>query len=138
MSFAWFRQKKPDSDRPSMAEDVFEVIADYAEFVSNNSGLTIIRDEKHLPRNKEAIVMALCYAIATQNNTAEMRKSLAEWALSLAYCQKDIGDGDISSSGVAHYVQLLLAVEADVDRIERLVLAAIDLRTRIYGGTSDF
>jgi hypothetical protein len=96
--FEWFTRKKPDIDRARLAEQIGKTIADYAVFVSNNPGFGIIRDEKRLPHEKEVIVMALCFAIATQDVTPEMRKTLADWALSLAYYQKGVGERDIHQS----------------------------------------
>jgi hypothetical protein len=102
-------------------------------------------------------------AIATQDITAEVRKSLAERALSLAYCQKGLGARDVhqldfgitqfdvstmseeslldltqsSPAGEEKFDGLLPAVKADLARIEQRIKAAIGLRTKTRNGKAE-
>jgi len=154
------KKERPEIDRAYLADAVGKIIADYDKFVVNNPGFEVIRDEKRLPHDKETIVMAFCFAIATQDNTNEMRSSLAERALSLAYFQKDVGDNDLHPLGFAvaqtdvwtgentvalktsdpagkeKFEELLPAVQADIARIDQRTKSAVSLRARTRNGNA--
>jgi hypothetical protein len=158
MAIAWFATAIPKSDRNRIAEKAAKIIRDYDQFAMTAPGITVIRDEGSLPHDKDKIIMAFCHRIATEDNMAASAiRSLAGSALSLAYFQKDVGD-DLHPSGVditqfdlttmseealldffredgpigkEKYDRMLPAVQADLDRIERMLKAAISLRARI-------
>jgi hypothetical protein len=146
--FAWARTKTPTIDREALAARVGEIIADYSAFISNNPGVAVLRDVSRLPHDREKIIMALCFAIATRDVAPRTRKSLAECALSLAYFQPDVGERDLFHSGrdAAEYVasgltgeptdeeryaSFLPAVQADRALINLRIIAAFDLWTRM-------
>jgi hypothetical protein len=141
--FAWATTKMPKIDREALAARVGEVIADYSAFISNNPGIAVLRDVSRLPHDREKIVMALCFAIATRDVAPRLRKSLAECALSLAYFQPNVGERDLFQSGAdvarlltgeptdkERYASFLPAVQADRALINLRINAAIDLRTK--------
>jgi hypothetical protein len=130
MALGWFKKKPPAVDRAAvdrnaLANSVSKIVTDYGAFVAGHSDLTVIRDQAGLPHDKEKLLVAFCYVLATQTLTTEMRQALTGCALSLAYYQPDVGKRDLHQTGV------------DLSKYDVAALSASDVKELLLGNPID-
>ena len=147
MPFGWFKKKKREIDPARVVAAARAIVDDYGAFLEQDPHAVAIQDEKCLPHPKEAILTALCVAIATEGASTDRRDALAAGATLLAYFQKGVGNYPVYPGGVdvskfnvesmsgenlmalilsnpagkEKYDNLLPRVQADTDRINRRI-----------------